>query len=123
MPIAIVAEDDPFIRMDAADVLRDLGYEVIEANDANDANEAIAAMADCSDLDLLFTDIEMPGELNGLDLARAASQRVSTLKIIIASGRFSLTKEDMPVGASFLSKPYSSAQIAAALDEHRLAAS
>lgn len=117
MPIAIVAEDDPFIRMDAADVLRDLGYEVIEANDAE---EAIAAMVDCSDLALLFTDIEMPGELNGLDLARAASKHVSTVKIIIASGMMSPTQADLPLGASFLSKPYSSAQIAAVLDEDRL---
>lgn len=101
-PVVLVVEDEILIRMDVADLLTDAGYRVIaEVN----ADHALAVLGVRSDVDVLFTDINMPGTLNGSALARIVDMRWPGIAIIAASaGR--LTLGELPDTARFLSKPY-----------------
>src|SRR5918997_216768 len=65
-PVVLLVEDEPLVRMDAADVLENAGFEVIEAADAGAAREALERRPD---IHVLFTDVQMPGPMNGLELA------------------------------------------------------
>jgi CheY-like chemotaxis protein len=76
-------EDEPFIRMDVAAYLRDCGWHVIEAGTAS---EAIAALESGGRIDLVFSDIQMPGEMDGFGLAGWVRQHRPGLRIILTSG-------------------------------------
>ena len=95
-------EDEAFIRMDAADVLSEAGFRVIEA--AN-AEETIAA-CERGGVDLLFTDFNMPG-MNGLDLSAVVHTRWRDIGLLITSGRHDIPVEVIPDHGLFLDKPYS----------------
>lgn len=104
-PYALVADDDVFIRLDAADILRDAGFRVYEAASVNEAF-AILKEAGAS-IQLLFTDVQMPpGELNGFDLARRCASDLPHIKILVSSGQIKPQPGDMPDGAVFISKPF-----------------
>lgn len=108
-PIRIlVVEDDTFIRFDAGDTLRAAGFDVLEA--AN-ADEAILLLERHSDIRLMFTDIDMPGSMNGLKLAAAVRDRWPPVKIIATSGHFDVQEGDLPADACFITKPYAPEQI------------
>jgi DNA-binding NtrC family response regulator len=109
IPIALVVDDDPFILMDAGDILRDAGFEVREAATGDEAK----AMLSQDDLGvvLLFSDVEMPGETNGFELAQYVAVHHPLIEIIIASGRASPTDGDMPARATFIAKPFSAAMV------------
>ena len=114
-PIRIlVVEDDALIRFDAGDMLRAAGFDVLEA--AN-ADEAIFLLERHSDIRLVFTDIDMPGSMNGLKLAAAVRDRWPPVKIIATSGHFTVQHGDFPADARFISKPYQSAQIVNSIRE------
>jgi CheY-like chemotaxis protein len=105
-PYALVADDDPLIRIDASDILQDAGFRVHEASSVAEAF-AILQQAGVS-IQLLFTDVQMPpGELNGFDLARRCSTTWPHIKILVSSGMVKPQPGDMPVGAVFVSKPFS----------------
>jgi CheY-like chemotaxis protein len=95
----LVVEDEAFIRMDAVDMLCSAGFDVVEA--AN-AAEAIKVLELHSDIQLVFTDIDMPGAMNGLELAAAVRDRWPPVKIIATSGHFNQRKWRMPFASSFL---------------------
>lgn len=82
-PVLLVVEDEAFIRFDIADMLREVGFEVIEARDAHEALEALQSAAR---VDLVFTDIQMPGLMNGLGLARHVLAQHPGLPVILTSG-------------------------------------
>jgi CheY-like chemotaxis protein len=114
-PIRIlVVEDEVFIRMDAVDMLRTAGFDILEA--AN-ADEAIQMLERHSDIRLIFTDIDMPGSMNGLKLAAAVKDRWPPVRIIATSGHFKVVAGDLPADARFISKPYQPAQIISAVRE------
>ena len=98
----LLVEDDVLIRLVTADALRESGLAVIEAASAD---EALAYLGAGGPVDLLFTDIDMPGSLNGLDLARRLKLTNPALPVILTSGTF-MTQNIHPVGL-FVSKPYS----------------
>lgn len=105
LPVVIlVAEDDTLIRMMAVDALTDAGFSVIEAAHADDALSILTARADA--VRALFTDIHMPGELNGLALAHHVRGHWPWIALLVASGKARPTAEEMPAGTRFLSKPY-----------------
>ena len=79
----LVVEDDVFQLMDTADYLECLGYEVIQALDAE---QAIQLLHSRSDIRFLVTDIDMPGSMSGIDLARAVRNRWPPVEIIVMSG-------------------------------------
>ncbi|MFZ3585307.1 response regulator [Loktanella sp. DJP18] len=99
----LVVEDETLIRMTAADAIRDTGLEVFEA--AN-AQQAIAILEERDDIGLLFTDIDMPGHMNGMELSFVVSDRWPPISTVIASGKHSPGADDMPAEASFYGKPY-----------------
>jgi CheY-like chemotaxis protein len=99
----LVVEDDEILRMCAANVIADAGFTPIEA--AN-ADEAIAILESRSDIALLFTDIQMPGSMDGLRLAQIVHDRWPAIKIILVSGRVELSERDRPVNSRFFQKPF-----------------
>jgi CheY-like chemotaxis protein len=107
-PVVLVVEDDLLSRMRAADMIVEAGYDVVEAGGAG---EAIAILEDRSDIEIIFTDIEMPGSMDGLKLAKYVSGRWPPIKIIATSGYFSVREEDLPQGGVFLSKPYTAGAV------------
>lgn len=105
----LIVEDEPLIRMVLADTLMDEGYDVIEAGNVL---EAVAILGQRT-IDAVVTDIDMPGGLSGLDLARMMSTTHMHVPVIIASGRHRLQAEELPGDAVFVSKPYGLDVIAA----------
>lgn len=114
-PLILVVEDDAVTRMDAAVIIREAGYEVIEA--AN-ADEAIAFLESALPIVVMFTDIEMPGSINGQRLAHAVRDRWPPVHIIATSGHFDLASfVVLPDGARFLPKPYLHAAVTRTLHD------
>ena len=102
--VVVVAEDETLVRELAADALRDEGWVVIEAGHAS------AALAICKartvGIDVLFTDVRMPGAMDGVELARCVHERWPGISIVIASGNLVVPAHDLPEGTRLLSKPY-----------------
>lgn len=105
-PFAVVADDDPLIRLDAGDILWSAGFRVIEADGVSSALAEIEERA--ASVQLLFTDVQMPPEkLTGYDLAREVSERWPHIGILVASGEAPPAPGDMPENAIFINKPFS----------------
>ena len=102
-PLVVVAEDDALLRLDACMTLQEEGFTVIEAADGCAALEAIEANPG---VDALFTDVQMPGPLGGLDLAWRAHALRPRLRVIVASGDVRLCDADLPSNGRFFAKPY-----------------
>lgn len=112
LPIALVVDDEPLIEMEAVDLFHDLGYEAIGARNADEAMRILRARDDVA---LVFTDIEMPGTMNGLVLAAVIETTWPSIQVLITSGR-TTTPDEMLLGrARFLPKPYDRRQIERAL--------
>lgn len=104
----LIVEDDALIRLAFADELLDQGFEVFEAGDAD---EAIAVIEKNPHIQLIFTDIDMPGSMDGRKLARFVRDRWPPIKIIVTSGRFSPASGDLPQDVKFFAKPYGYAEV------------
>jgi CheY-like chemotaxis protein len=100
--VVLVVEDDMLLRMRAVDMVEDAGYTSVEAVDAD---EAVAILESRSDIALLFTDIQMPGSMDGLGLARSVHERWPPIKIILVSGQLKPTSVDIPANSRFFGKP------------------
>jgi two-component system, response regulator PdtaR len=111
-PVVLIVEDELLVRMDAADIIRSSGFTVVEARNAD---EAILILEDRPDITLVFTDIQMPGSMDGLKLAVAIRGRWPPIKIIATSGLSNISEEHLPAGSRFLPKPYSARQIVGAV--------
>lgn len=115
LPITVlIVEDEPLVRMDISYQLQDLGFKVFEA--AN-AAEAIAMLEVNDDIQIMFTDVDMPGGMDGLRLAAAVRDRWPPIKIIVTSGHRDISTRDLPTGSRFLNKPYKPQKVAAAMLE------
>ncbi len=99
----LIVEDEAMIRMVAADALADCG---IVAWEAGDAEEALNALNQHPSISLLFTDVNMPGELNGIDLARRVHEVRPDVELVITSGATSIVNDELPDHGTFLGKPY-----------------
>jgi CheY-like chemotaxis protein len=113
-PVVLVVEDEFLIRMHAAEMIKEAGFEVVEASNAD---EAVAILEARLDIAVVFTDIQMPGSMDGLKLARAVRNRWPPIRIVATSGLVNVRTEDLPDGGRFLPKPYSPAQIIGTLRE------
>ena len=100
-PVAnvLVVEDEMVLRMRAVDIVEDAGFTAVEAVNAD---EALAVLEARSDISLLFSDIQMPGSMDGLKLAHAVHERWPSIKIILVSGRVRVSDEDKPATAASL---------------------
>ncbi|MDN3272980.1 response regulator [Frankia sp. RB7] len=112
-PVVLVVEDDPLLRMLAVEVVEEAGFKAIEAGDAD---EAVALLESRTDIALVFTDINMPGSMDGLKLAHAVRNRWPPIKILVVSGKQPLQSSDLPSNSFFVSKPY---QASALVEELR----
>lgn len=102
-PVILVVEDEVLVRMLACDILNDAGYDALEAVNAAEALVLIDARPDIA---VIFTDVDMPGEINGLGLARLIGLRAPDLPILITSGAAVVAPVDLPPKGRFMSKPY-----------------
>jgi CheY-like chemotaxis protein len=114
-PIVLVVEDDVMLRMRAVDLVEDAGYTSVEAVDADEAFAILQSRS--SDIALLFTDIQMPGSMDGLQLAHAVYQRWPRLKIILVSGQLKLSNAEIPRDSRFFGKPLVSGEIIAEMQD------
>ena len=96
------------IRLWAADLLEENGFSVLEAKDADAALKVLEARPDVK---LLFTDVQMPGSLNGMELAREVHARWPHILLVITSGRERPTRGEIPDDGRFVSKPYSAEEL------------
>jgi CheY-like chemotaxis protein len=113
-PVVLIVEDESLLRMDAADTIMAAGFEVVESANADQAIEILEVRRDIT---VVFTDIQMPGSMDGLKLARAVRGRWPPIKIVATSGHIGVQEADLPEGGRFLAKPYSSTQITGVLRE------
>jgi len=113
-PVVLIVEDEFLLRSNAVDMIAGAGFEVVEAANADEAIEILEARRDIT---VVFTDIQMPGSMDGLKLARAVRGRWPPIKIIATSGQFDVGTADLPEGGRFLPKPYNSTQITGVLRE------
>jgi two-component sensor histidine kinase/CheY-like chemotaxis protein len=110
----LVVEDEMMLRMRAVDIVEDAGFTPIEAVNADDA---LAILESRSDIDLLFTDIQMPGTIDGLKLAHAVHARWPSIKIMLVSGQVTPTEAEKPVNSRFYGKPLEVKKMIAELKE------
>jgi CheY-like chemotaxis protein len=110
----LIVEDELLIRMDTASVIEDAGFAVYEASSAD---EAIHILEKHQDIRFIFTDVHMPGSMDGLKLAHYVRGRWPPIKIIVTSGRVKVREEDLPSGGVFFDKPYRAEQITSKLQE------
>jgi two-component sensor histidine kinase len=113
-PKVLVVEDEMMLRMRAVDIVEDAGFFPIEAVNAD---EALAILESRSDIDLLFTDIQMPGSMDGLKLAHAVHERWPSIKIILVSGKLTPTDAEKPIHSRFFGKPLEVKQMIAEMQE------
>jgi CheY-like chemotaxis protein len=108
--VVLVVEDEMLLRMRAVDMVEDAGFTSVEAVDAD---QAIAILEARSDVALILTDIQMPGTMDGLELAHTVQRRWPPIKIILVSGQLKLAEIDIPLDSRFFGKPLDAAEMIA----------
>jgi CheY-like chemotaxis protein len=103
LPLVLVVEDEFLVRMNAVSLLEEAGFGVLEAASAD---EAIALLESERDIGIVFTDINMPGSMDGLRLAHAIRNRWPPIELVLTSGLVRVRDDDLPARGRFLSKPY-----------------
>jgi len=115
-PVVLIVEDEFLVRMYAAEMIKDAGYDVVEAINAD---HAIAILETRRDIRVVFTDIQLPGSMDGLKLAQAVRNRWPPVHIIATSAYHATLTDELPTGSVFLPKPYTERKIIGTL--HALA--
>lgn len=113
-PEVLIVEDEFATRMVAADAISDMGLQVHEASDAK---EALGEMDEHPNIGVLFTDIQMPGQMSGLKLAEQVHQDRPDVELIVTSGGLTLEDSDLPDNGTFLSKPYQTSRLVEIVDQ------
>jgi two-component sensor histidine kinase/ActR/RegA family two-component response regulator len=113
-PNVLVVEDEMVLRLRAVDIVEDAGFTAVEAINAD---EALSILETRSDISLLFTDIQMPGRIDGLMLAYAVHKRWPSIKIILVSGQVKLSDADKPTDSRFFGKPLDVTQMVGELQD------
>jgi len=111
-PVVLVVEDEPLLMMSAVEMVESLGYAVVEATDAD---QACKILEERKDIRVVFTDIQMPGTMDGLKLASVIRDRWPPIEIIVTSGVLTARDIDLPARSLFFSKPYSVERVGAAI--------
>jgi len=104
----------PFSKAPVVSMVENAGYTSVEAVDAGEAVEILESR---SDIAMLFTDIQMPGSMDGLELAHSVHERWPPIKIIVVSGQIKLSKVDIPADARFFGKPLEATEIIAQMKD------
>jgi CheY-like chemotaxis protein len=101
--VVLVVEDEFLVRLHAVHIVEQAGFEAVEAGSAD---EAISILEARKDIRIVFTDIHMPGSMDGLKLAHAIRERWPPIELILTSAHFNLTNSDLPARGCFFPKPY-----------------
>jgi two-component sensor histidine kinase len=113
-PNVLVVEDELVLRLRALDIVQDAGFNAVEAVNAD---QALLILESRSDISLLFTDIQMPGSIDGLKLAHEVHTRWPAIKIVLVSGQVRLTDADKPANSRFFGKPLEVKEMIAVLQK------
>lgn len=110
-PVVLVVEDEVLIRLSITEYLQECGFKVL---DASNASEAQSILEGGRSVDVLFTDVQMPGAMDGFSLARWVKARFPDMRVILTSGvaRMARDAADLCDHASFVAKPYDHRQLA-----------
>ena len=108
----LVVEDEPITRMDVVEQLEESGFKVFEAPNAD---KAIKILEENPAIRVLFTDVDMPGGMDGLKLAAAVRDRWPPIKIVVASDLRKINMDALPDNSRFFSKPYNVNEVAATM--------
>jgi CheY-like chemotaxis protein len=112
--VVLVVEDEFLIRLNTVQMIEEAGCETMEA--AN-ADEALAILGRTPDIDIVFTDVNMPGSMNGLELAQVIAENRPSVRVVLTSGKVIVRGEDLPRDDRFIPKPFSYDQVARVLHE------
>lgn len=112
--VILIVNDEPLLRKVTCAMLEDAGYAVIEANGPR---QALLALEARGEIHLLFTDVQMPGDIDGLELAVLVRRRWPRVRLLVTSGLQPVAAADLPSGGRFLSKPYVAADVLRQIDE------
>ena len=112
--VVLVVEDEPLQRMMAVDLVEEAGFDAIEASDAD---EAVSILETRPDICIVFTDIDMPGSMDGMMLAAAIRDRWPPVEIILVSGHVRQHEVMLPDRGAFFTKPYDSRTVSKKLVE------
>jgi two-component system, response regulator PdtaR len=112
--VVLIVEDEALVRMSAVDMVGQTGCRILEAVNAD---EALDVLTNRTDIRVLFTDVEMPGSMDGYRLARTVRERWPGIAIVITSGRKAPGLGDLLAGGRFLAKPYEAFAVAQTLSE------
>jgi two-component system, response regulator PdtaR len=110
--VVLVVEDHPLVRVGVLEVIIEAGFETLEASSAA---EAIRILEGRPDIHLVFTDAEMPGTMDGIELAHYIRNRWPPVKLIVVSGKVVIDPQELPPGARFFPKPYHETSIVEAM--------
>jgi CheY-like chemotaxis protein len=113
-PVVLIVEDEFLSRMSAAEMISEGGFDVVEVEDAE---QAIEILHKRSDIQIVFTEIRLPGSMDGLKFAKYVGGKWPPIKIIATSAHFAVDQHDLPDGGLFLPKPYTSNRVINALRE------
>lgn len=102
-PVVLVVEDEPVIRLMAIELIEDGGFEVVSVADAADAVRVLETRLD---IRVVFTDIDMPGGMDGIRLAAFIRERWPPIEIVITSSHVHIKESEIPARGVFVSKPY-----------------
>ena len=108
----LVVEDEPLLRMMAVDLVEDAGFEAVEAAGAD---EAVRILESRLDIRVVFTDVDMPGSMDGMRLAAAVRDRWPPIAIILTSGKASPRPDELPARSVLFANPYRRIEVAATM--------
>ncbi|GAB6845827.1 response regulator [Methylorubrum rhodinum] len=111
-PVVLVVEDEPLQRLMAVDLVEDAGFDVV---DVAGAVEAVRVLESRPDIRVVFTDIDMPGGLSGMQFAATVRDRWPPIELIIVSGKRLLRSDELPARGVFFTKPYKKHEITAVM--------
>jgi two-component system, response regulator PdtaR len=107
-PAALIVEDHPFIGLVASDILRESGFDTFHAYDAADA---AAVLNEHPEIELVVTEAELPGDVDGLELCRRVSEERPDVQLVVTASGRQPTASEVPHGARILRKPYASGEL------------
>jgi CheY-like chemotaxis protein len=106
-PAALIVEDQPFVGLVASDILRESGFDTFHAYDANDAAQMLV---EHPEIEVVVTEAQLPGEIDGIELCRRLSEQRPNLQLVVTAASH-VQQADMPSGARVLRKPYASGEL------------
>ena len=112
MAVILVVDDEQIVRMGAVDMLEEAGHRVIEADSAD---AAILILEGRDDIDIVFSDVRMPGTMDGLRLLHVIRKRWPPIRLVLTSGTPIPGLDHLPSGSRFIPKPYNNADLLSAL--------